>query len=137
MFDGKFISSSENCQLLEKVLVLVKNPGQSLDFFPDWFVLIILIIHDSICQKMDKSKANELFILFIRLNVLECIKEDNQNQEVGPSFSNHFHVIRIRLKQSLFLNMFRYTRLVPTFGIWTLDSYIVLFLHPVLVCCIV
>ena len=47
-------------------LVFVKNPGQSLNFFPaTWFVLIILIAHDVTLQNMNKSNTNDSFILFL------------------------------------------------------------------------
>ena len=52
-------------------LVFVKNPGQSLYFFPAaWFVLFILIAHDMILQNLNKNNMNDLFIFFIRWFVL-------------------------------------------------------------------
>jgi len=50
---------------LEKDLVLIKNPGQSLYLFPTWFVLIILIAHGNHLQNLNKSNTNDLFIQII------------------------------------------------------------------------
>jgi len=46
-------------------LVLVKYPGQSLHFFPTWFVLIIMIAHNQHLQDLNKRRANDLFIQII------------------------------------------------------------------------
>ncbi len=42
-------------------LVLVKDPGQSLHFFPAGFVLIIMIAHKQHLQDLNKRRANDLY----------------------------------------------------------------------------